>query len=102
MAHNLVKYNLNEDGTIPDYIHDGGYFHLGDDSDLIGVTKDVALPDGAVLIAKAELISRARSYYKDNSGTYKVDPITQIKYSNAIVADKVTEFLASVDLSDLA
>ena len=48
----LVIYNLNNDGTIPEYITDGGYFSLVNsnpspqDLDLVGVATDSAPQNG--------------------------------------------------------
>jgi hypothetical protein len=44
----IIKYTLNENGTIPDYIIDGGYFSVQNDLpqpqdfDLVGVASDDA------------------------------------------------------------
>ena len=61
----LVIYNLNADGTIPEYITDGGYFSLVNsnpspqDLDLVGVATDAApqtgFADEAALLAYAQL-----------------------------------------------
>ena len=46
---NIIKYNLNKNGTIPDYIIDGGYFPKQNnnkspqDLDLIGLSNNTGL-----------------------------------------------------------
>ena len=60
----LIKYTLNADGTIPDYVTDGGYFAVANggttpqDWDLVGVATDAApqtgFADEAALLAYCE------------------------------------------------
>ena len=50
----MIKYTLNSDGTIPDYVADGGYLAKSNgsaspqDYDLIGVATDAAPQTGDV------------------------------------------------------
>jgi hypothetical protein len=72
----LVIYNLNTDGTIPDYIIDGGYLTSGNnnpapqDLDLVGVATDAA-PQTAIASEAALL-----AYCQSKNFTFK-DPITE-------------------------
>jgi hypothetical protein len=60
----LIKYTLNTNGTIPDYVTDGGYFAVPNggvspkDWDLVGVANDDAPQTGfaneAALLAYAQ------------------------------------------------
>jgi hypothetical protein len=60
----LIKYTLNTDGTVPEYITDGGYFAVANggpspkDWDLVGVANDDAPQTGftneAALLAYAQ------------------------------------------------
>jgi len=51
----MIKYTLNSDGTIPDYVTDGGYLAKSNgsaspqDYDLIGVATDAAPQTGYVI-----------------------------------------------------
>jgi len=60
----IIKYVLNSNGTIPDYVDNGGYFVDPDDADEAKIGKAVAsgIPFGTVSttveITKAELITR--------------------------------------------
>lgn len=72
----LVIYNLNADGTIPEYITDGGYFSLANnnpspqDLDLVGVATDAAPQTG--FADEAALLAYAQS----NNFVF-TDPITE-------------------------
>jgi hypothetical protein len=60
----LIKYTLNTDGTIPEYVIDGGYFAVANggvspkDWDIVGVANDDSLQTGfadeAALLAYAQ------------------------------------------------
>lgn len=72
----LVIYNLNADGTIPEYITDGGYLSLTNnnpspqDLDLVGVATDAAPQTG--FADEATLLAYAQS----NNFVF-TDPITE-------------------------
>lgn len=72
----LVIYNLNADGTIPNYITDGGYLASANnnpspqDLDLVGVASDDA-PQAAIASEAALL-----AYCQSKNFTFK-DPITE-------------------------
>lgn len=61
----LIIYTLNEDGTIPDYVLDGGYWPCPNekispqDIDLIGVALDSAIESS--FVNKEELIAYGES-----------------------------------------
>lgn len=65
MSYKIVSYNLNLDGTVPDYIVDGG--HLGwpnskpfpQSLDLVGVATDQAPQSG--FASEADLLSYAQA-----------------------------------------
>lgn len=60
----LIKYTLNTNGTVPDYVIDGGYFAVANggvspkDWDLVGVANDDSFQTGfaneAALLAYAQ------------------------------------------------
>jgi hypothetical protein len=72
----LIKYTLNADGTIPDYVTDGGYLAAANgsaspqDLDLIGVATDAA-PQTAIASEAALL-----AYCQSKNFEFK-DPITE-------------------------
>ena len=72
MSNNIIKYNLEANGTIPTYIDDGGYFPKANsnaspqDWDLIGATNDGASETGLGELAnKAAIKSYLDSYTGD-------------------------------------
>jgi len=72
----LVIYNLNADGTIPEYITDGGYLATSNsnpspqDLDLVGVAIDAAPQSG--FANEVALLA----YAQEKNFTFK-DPITE-------------------------
>lgn len=77
----LITYKLNEDGTIPDYIIDGGYYP--NDSVLIGVSSN----NNSGFQSKEELIVYLASYTQSwlEPGLYPIDgylPFNIIKASD--------------------
>jgi hypothetical protein len=64
----IIKYVLNSDGTIPDYVEDGGYFTDGDDVAEAKIGKAVAsgVPSDAPAttsgITKSDLIARVSDF----------------------------------------
>ena len=81
----MIKYTLNSDGTIPDYVADGGYLAKSNgsaspqDYDLIGVATDAAPQTGYV--NQAALLQ-----YAQDSEFVFTDPITdeEIPLENVI------------------
>ena len=83
----LIKYTLNANGTIPEYVTDGGYFPVANsgtspqDYNLVGVSTDVAteesFADEVALLA----------YLQENNFEFK-NPITEeIIPSETVVSD---------------
>lgn len=72
----MIKYTLNSDGTIPDYVVDGGYLAKSNgsaspqDYDLIGVATDAAPQTGYA--NEAALLQ-----YAQDSEFVFTDPITE-------------------------
>ena len=72
----MIKYTLNSDGTIPDYVVDGGYLAKSNgnaspqDHDLIGVATDTAPQAGYA--NEAALLQ----YAEDNEFVF-INPITE-------------------------
>jgi hypothetical protein len=72
----MIKYTLNSDGTIPDYVVDGGYLAKSNgsaspqDHDLIGVATDAAPQTGYA--NEAALLQ----YVEDNEFVF-INPITE-------------------------
>tara|TARA_R110000796_G_scaffold226227_2_gene342747 strand:+ start:580 stop:882 length:303 start_codon:yes stop_codon:yes gene_type:complete len=62
----IIKYVLNSDGTIPDYVEDGGYFMLPNDDteEKIGKAVPSGIPSDApattASISKSDLIVRVQ------------------------------------------
>lgn len=62
----IIKYVLTSDGTIPDYVEDGGYFVDPDDATEAKIGKAVAsgipsdAPATTVSISKSDLIARVQ------------------------------------------
>ena len=83
----MIKYTLNSDGTIPDYVVDGGYLAKSNgnaspqDHDLIGVATDTAPQAGYA--NEAALLK----YVEDNEFVF-TDPITdeEIPLENVITS----------------
>lgn len=81
----MIKYTLNSDGTIPDYVVDGGYLAKSNgsaspqDYDLIGVATDTAPQTGYA--NEAALLQ-----YAQDSEFVFIDPITdeEIPLENVI------------------
>ena len=72
----LIKYTLNTNGTIPEYVTDGGYFAVANgetsprDLDLVGVANDDAPHTG--FANEAALLA----YAQEKNLTF-IDPITE-------------------------
>jgi hypothetical protein len=72
----LIKYTLNANGTIPDYVIDGGYFAVPNggtspkDLTLVGVANDDSLQTG--FANEAALLA----YAQEKNFVFK-DPITE-------------------------
>ena len=69
----VIKYQLEDNGTIPSYITDGGYFPIGDD--LIGIGSG-----GGTELSKSELLSYVMAQH--SSSTFK--KMTERQYAAAL------------------
>ena len=75
MAKKVISYKLNTDGTIPDYVEDGGY--LAKDSNdtpnmiVLGISKDGADISGAVAEFgdEASAVTYVETYLSDTTWT---------------------------------
>tara|TARA_R110000822_G_scaffold211943_1_gene347461 strand:+ start:131 stop:442 length:312 start_codon:yes stop_codon:yes gene_type:complete len=76
----IIKYVLTSDGTIPDYVEDGGYFVDPDDATEAKIGKAVAsgipsdAPATTVSISKSDLIDRVQSI-KDRYPAPQLSPL---------------------------
>ena len=86
----LIKYTLNTNGTIPEYVTDGGYLSVANagaspkDYDLIGVANDDALQTG--FANQAALLA----YVEEKNFVFK-NPITE----EVIPSETVVSFIWS-------
>lgn len=98
MAKKVISYKLNADGTVPDFVEDGGYLakEPNDTSNMvvIGVSKDGADLSGAVEVfdAEADCLAYVSTYESDSTTT---DPITG-EERTFIVADAVATIFAKI------
>ena len=94
MTKRLISYKLNEDGSIPSFVEDGGYFpnNANDTTSMvcIGISKDDAdLSDALQVFSSAE---DAESYIK----TYMSDIVFTDSFGqtkNFVIADEVLSLL---------
>jgi hypothetical protein len=73
MAKKVISYKLNADGTIPDYVEDGGYL-AKDPNDtpnmvVLGISKDGADISGAVaeFADQSSAVSYVQTYLSDST-----------------------------------
>ena len=60
----IVEYTITDEGRIPDWISDGGYWGNPDGSDkLIGVGVEGSIPDSLETFTLAELQARERAIH---------------------------------------
>ena len=79
MAKKVISYKLNADGTVPDFVEDGGYL-AKDPNDtpnmvVLGISKDDADLTEAVEVfdTEADCLAYVNTYESDSTTT---DPIT--------------------------
>lgn len=76
----VIKYILNEDGTIPDFIVDGGYFPVSNsglspqDLDFVGMTLDEGHNDDFIDAGSLTAYVDNHGFYFENLLTYEVIP----------------------------
>ena len=103
MANKIIKYTLNSNGSIPDYIEDGGYYPKSNggsspqNHDLIGATVD-----GSSEVGIGELISEAavKSYLDSYTSSWvegstgniptSTTPFNQASAASYIWSKKIT------------
>ena len=98
MAKKVISYKLNTDGTIPDYVEDGGY--LAKDANdtpnmvVLGISKDGADTSGAEaeFADEASAVTYVETYLSDST---TIDPITN-EERVFVVADAVTDLFAKL------
>jgi len=98
MAKKIISYKLNEDGTIPDYVEDGGYLakDANDTPNMVcmGVSKDGADTSGAEaeFADEASAVTYVETYLSDLTYT---DPVTN-EERVFVVADAVADLFAKL------
>ena len=98
MAKKVISYKLNADGTIPDYVEDGGY--LAKDANdtpnmvVLGISKDGADISGAEaeFADQASAVSYVQTYLSDS--TWIEEPMGVER--TFIVTDAVAELFAKL------
>jgi hypothetical protein len=98
MAKKIISYKLNENGTIPDFVDDGGY--LAKDANdtpnmvVLGVSKDGADISGAEaeFATQASAVTYVETYLSDSTTT---DPVTG-EERVFVVADAVADLFAKL------
>tara|TARA_Y100000310_G_scaffold23549_1_gene22594 strand:+ start:1305 stop:1613 length:309 start_codon:yes stop_codon:yes gene_type:complete len=93
MANKIIKYTLNANGTIPDYIDDGGYFPKPNsnaspqDHDIIGATQDGSSETGLGELAnEAAIKTYLDSYTGDWTETDPADMENLIDFNQTAAA----------------
>ena len=98
MTKKVISYKLNEDGTIPDFVEDGGYLSkdANDTPNMVcmGVSKDGADISGAEaeFADEASAVTYVETYLSDSTTT---DPITN-EEKVFVVVDAVAELFAKI------
>ena len=99
MAKKVISYKLNTDGTIPDYVDDGGYLAKEPNNTpnmvVLGISKDGADISGAEaeFVDEASAIAYAQTYLSDV--TY-IDPLT-LEQKTFVLADVIEYLFAKVN-----
>jgi hypothetical protein len=98
MAKKIISYKLNEDGTVPDFVEDGGYLakDVNDRSNmvLLGVSKDGADISGALaeFATETDALAYVNTYLSDIT---IIEPGTD-KERIFIVADSVSNLFSKL------
>jgi hypothetical protein len=98
MAKKIISYKLNTDGTVPDFVEDGGYLakNANDTPNMVvlGVSKDGANVSGAEaeFVDEASAVTYVENYLSDST---TIDPITN-EEKVFVVADAVTDLFAKL------
>jgi hypothetical protein len=87
MTKKIIKYTLTPEGTVPDYVIDGGYFasknnnNSPQDYDIIGIATDTATEES--FADEAALLV----YLQDNNFTFKNPHTEVVTPSEDVVSD---------------
>ena len=98
MAKKVISYKLNLDGTVPDFVEDGGYLAKDPNNTpnmvVLGISKDDADISGAEaeFADQASAVSYVGTYLSDSTTT---DPITG-EERVFVVADAVADIFAKI------
>ncbi len=98
MAKKIISYKLNIDGTIPDYVEDGGYLAKNSNNTpnmvVLGVSKDGADISGAEaeFATESNALTYVSTYLSDSTYT---DPLTG-ETKDFTVADLVADLFAKL------
>ena len=98
MAKKVISYKLNENGTIPDFVDDGGYLakDANDTPNMIcmGISKDGADLSAAEaeFATQASALTYVETYLSDST---TIDPITG-EERVFVVADAVANLFAKI------
>ena len=98
MAKKVISYKLNENGTIPDFVDDGGYLakDANDTPNMVcmGISKDGADLSAAQaeFATQASAVTYVETYLSDSTTT---DPVTGEERS-FVVADAVADLFAKL------
>ena len=98
MAKKVISYKLNENGTIPDFVDDGGYLakDANDTPNMVcmGISKDGADLSAAEaeFATQAGAVTYVETYLSDST---TIDPITN-EERVFLVADAVAELFAKI------
>jgi hypothetical protein len=99
MAKKVISYKLNTDGTIPDYVEDGGYLPKNANDTinmvLLGISKDGVDISGAMaeFADEASALDYTKTYLSDST---TIDPITG-EERIFVVADVVAYLFAKLN-----
>lgn len=93
MAKKIISYKLNIDGSIPEYVHDGGY--LAKDAEntpnmvVLGISKDGADISGAEaeFIDEVSAVNYVKTYLSDSVTTHPVTGEERVFIISDAVAD---------------
>ena len=98
MAKKVISYKLNENGTIPDFVDDGGYLakDANDTPNMVcmGISKDGADLSAAEaeFATQASAVTYVETYLSDST---TIDPITN-EERVFVVADAVADLFAKI------
>jgi len=98
VAKKVISYKLNADGTVPDYVEDGGYLpkEPNDTPNMVvlGISKDSADISGAEaeFANEASALTYVETYLSDSTTT---DPVTG-EERVFVVADAVSNLFAKL------